>query len=81
MTPAKESAAVHFVDGKVIYHHWDEDHRLVERSQVFRSLEELLAQCLAPPAQHLVDRVVVTGQDPGGRRRQLVLGFQSLTEP
>lgn len=81
MTPTREPPVVRFVAGKVIYHHWDETYRLVERNQAFGSLEELLAQCLSPPAQHLVDRVELTGQDTEGRQRQLVLGFQSLTEP
>ncbi|OQY18321.1 MAG: hypothetical protein B6I34_10925 [Anaerolineaceae bacterium 4572_32.1] len=73
--------SVEFISGKVTYHHWDKEHRLVEGSRAFHSLDELLTHCLAPPEKHLVERVTMTGQDAQGRRRQLVLGFQSLTEP
>jgi hypothetical protein len=81
MTHAINTTPVSFITGEVIYHHWDKKHRLVESTQAFHSLDELLAHCLAPPAKHLVNRVTVTGQDARGRRRQLVLSFQALTEP
>jgi len=81
MTTNPDAHAVRFVSGEVVYHHWDQDHRLVERRLAFSCLDELLALCLGPPVRHLVDRVVIVGQDPQGRRRQLTLGFQSLTEP
>ena len=60
---------------------WDENHHLVESARAFHSLDELLAHCLSPPTRHLVDRVTITGRDAQGRRRQLVLAFQALTEP
>lgn len=80
MTDATEEKLVNFTAGKVVYHHWDEKHRLIERTQAFHSLDELLTYCLAPPARHLVDRITLTGRDAQGRRRQLMLGFQALTE-
>ncbi len=73
--------AVSFIAGEVIYHHWDENRRLVESARAFHSLNELLTHCLTPPARHLVNRVTVTGRDAQGRRRQLVLSFQALTQP
>lgn len=78
MVVVTDSTLVDFVGGEVVYHHWDENRRLVESSRAFHSLDELLAHCLSPPARHLVDRVTVTGQDAQGRRRQLVLSFQAL---
>ena len=80
MTHVTGKTVASFVSGQVIYHHWDENHRLVESVRPFYSLDELLAYCLSPPSRHLVDRITVTGRDGQGRRRQLVLGFQSLTE-
>jgi hypothetical protein len=76
-----DTTPVNFVTGKVIYHHWDENHRLVESTRTFHSLDELLAHCLAPPAGYLVDRISLKGRDAQGRRRRLVLSFQALTEP
>jgi hypothetical protein len=70
-----------FVSGQVIYHHWGEDRRLIESTRAFRSLDELLMHCLAPPEKRVVARISVTGQDAQGRRRQVVLSFQSVTEP
>lgn len=81
MADATGTKHANFVAGEVVYHHWDENHRLVENVQAFHSLDELLMHCLAPPANHLVNRVTLTGQDTQGRRRQLVLSFQALTEP
>jgi len=81
MIDATGTIPVNFIAGKVIYHHWDENHRLVESARIFHSLDELLTHCVAPPAKHLVNRVAVTGRDAQGRRRQLVLSFQALTEP
>ena len=72
---------INFVAGKIIYHHWGKNHHLVESSKPFHSLDELLAHCLTPPANHLVDRVLIISQDAQKHQRQLVLGFQSLTEP
>ncbi len=72
------STLVDFVGGEVIYRHWDENHRLVESTRAFHSLDELLAHCLSPPAKHLVDRITMTGRDAEGRCRQLVLSFQAL---
>lgn len=80
MTAITDITPVSFISGQVICHHWDKNHRLVESARAFHSLDELLAHCLAPPAKHLVNRVTVTGRDAQGRRRQLVLGFQSATE-
>jgi len=81
MTHTTHTAPVNFITGEVIYHHWDKNHRLVESAHTFHSLDELLAHCLSPPAKHLVNRVTVTGRDAQGRRRQLILSFQALTEP
>ena len=81
MTDATSTIPMNLISGQVIYHHWDENHRLVESARAFHSLGELLALCLSPPARHLVDRVTITGRDAQGRRRQLVLAFQVLTEP
>ena len=81
MTDATSTIPMNLISGQVIYHHWDENHRLVESARAFHSLDELLALCLSPPARHLVDRVTITGRDAQGRRRQLVLAFQALTEP
>ena len=81
MTDATSTIPMNLISGQVIYHHWDENHRLVESALAFHSLDELLALCLSPPARHLVDRVTITGRDAQGRRRQLVLAFQVLTEP
>jgi hypothetical protein len=75
-----DTTSVNFITGEVIYHHWDEAHRLVESTRTFRSLDELLTHCLSPPTKHLVNRVTVTGRDAQGRRRQLLLSFQALTE-
>jgi len=47
MTSVPGAIPVNFVSGEVIYHHWDENRRLVERVRTFRSLDELLALCLA----------------------------------
>jgi hypothetical protein len=80
MTDTKDKTPVNFITGEVIYHHWDEKHRLVESTRTFHSLDELLTQCLSPPARHLVNRVALTGRDAQGRRRQLLLSFQALTE-
>jgi len=81
MTDAIGASPKGFVSGQVIYHHWDKNHRLVESAETFRSLDELLRRCLTPPAGYLVDRITVDGLDAQGRRRQLVLSFQALTEP
>ena len=81
MTDQIDTASVSFIAGRVIYHHWDENHRLVESARAFHSLDELLTQCLTPPVRHLVDRIALIGRDTEGRRRQLVLSFQALTEP
>jgi hypothetical protein len=81
MPGAIRASAISFISGQVIYHHWDESHRLVETAKTFHSLDELLAHCLAPPSGYLVDRITVDGLDTQGRRRQLVLSFQALTEP
>jgi hypothetical protein len=81
MPGATRASPISFISGQVIYHQWDESHRLVETAKTFYSLDELLAQCLAPPSGHLVDRITVDGLDAQGRRRQLVLSFQALTEP
>jgi hypothetical protein len=81
MTDATSTIPMNLISGQVIYHHWDENQRLVESARAFHSLDELLAHCLSPPTRHLVDRVTITGRDAQGRRRQLVLAFQALTEP
>jgi hypothetical protein len=81
MSEQTDTTPVSFIAGRVIYHHWDENHRLVESTRAFHSLDELLSQCLAPPVKHLVDRITLIGRDAEGRRRQLVLSFQALTEP
>lgn len=80
MTGIMNVTPVNFIRGQVIYQHWNENHHLVESARTFYSLDELLMHCLSPPAKHLVDRITVIGRDAQGRHRQLVLGFQSLTE-
>ena len=81
MADATGTMSIGFVSGQVIYHHWGEDHRLIESSQAFHSLDELLMHCLVPPEKRVVARIMVTGQDAQGHRRQVVLSFQSVTEP
>ena len=79
MTGATGGSSIGFLSGQVVYHHWDENHRLVESTKTFHSLDELLTHCLSPPVGYLVDRITVHGVDAQGHRRQLVLSFQALT--
>ena len=67
------------LEGRLILRHWDQNAGLTETPQVFSSLDELYAHCLATGDPHLVDRIVIEGQDGTGESRVLTFVFQSIT--
>ena len=67
------------LEGKIVLRHWDRNSGLTETPQVFSSLDELYAHCLATTDPHLVDRIVIQGEDENGESRVLTFVFQSIT--
>lgn len=67
------------VEGRIVLRHWDRTSGLTETPQVFSSLDELYAHCLAATDPHLVDRIVIQGEDENGEPRLLTFVFQSIT--
>lgn len=53
---------------------------LTESAIAVTSLDELFKECLALVDDHLLERVVITGHDGGGRRRALTFTFQSVAD-
>jgi len=67
------------LDGKVVFRQWHKDKGLSESPQLFYSLDELYAACLAAPSPELIDRLIISGTDGEGKPRTLTFVFQSIT--
>lgn len=65
--------------GRIVLRHWDQAAGLTETAQLFGSLDELYAHCLATTDPHLIDRIVIQGEDENGKLRLLTFVFQSIT--
>ncbi len=66
-------------EGALILRQWIHTQGLQETTQVFHSLDELYALCLAVSAPQVVDRIVIHGQDAEAKRRVVTFVFQSIT--
>lgn len=51
---------------------------LTESDVEVTGLDQLFDECLSLAEKHLLERVVITGRDGGGRRRALTFTFQSV---
>jgi hypothetical protein len=51
---------------------------ITEMSLPIHTLEELYAYCVGEIDPHLIERVLLTGEDAQGRPRLLTFSFQSL---
>ncbi len=65
--------------GRIVLRHWDQAAGLTETAQLFGSLDELYAHCLTADDPHLIDRIVIQGEDENGKLRLLTFVFQSIT--
>ena len=65
---------------KLILRHLDRVTGITETSRSFATLDELYSYCVATPDPHLVDRIVIIGQDEQGRSHLLTFRFQSISD-
>ncbi|PYS89361.1 MAG: hypothetical protein DMF64_17905 [Acidobacteria bacterium] len=56
------------------------DDGIVETNLPIKTLEELYNYCVTKTEPHLIERILLTGQDAGGRARLLTFVFQSVAD-
>ena len=65
---------------KLILRKLDRTTGITETSQSFATLDELYTYCMAAPDPHLVDRIVIIGEDEQGKSHRLTFMFQSISD-
>ncbi len=63
----------------LVLRRWDKETGLTERTQVYPTLEALYSACLNAGDTDLIDRIIIRGQDTGGKERVVTFVFQSVT--
>ncbi len=56
------------------------DSGITETNLPIKTLEELFTQCVSKTDPHLIERLLIAGQDAQGRTRLLSFTFQSVAD-
>ena len=76
--PQSGAAQGKVLAGKLVVRQWERT-ELVETFKDFSSLAELYSLVVKMPDPHLLEHIIIQGQDERGQPRELTLFFQSLT--